>query len=350
MFEKVNHYIARNKTGQAIDELIKLCDNEECHLYTELARLQTDYEMLTEQMAEKEISEDELNTENKRINGELLKLKDELEKIITKKKIEVAEAKQHVLVFAVNCESEADKAPEISAINIAQATGKYIDEFNRFDMMHKPEFDINSPQEDWVALAKEIEQNIKNYTKKQRPKKAAVFAIMPFPLMFYAGLSITGKFALDMYHKQKNRAWMWKTKGKTPDFVLNETKPVQYIPSDDIILNISLHTKIRTHDISDNVPLLKSAYQHEITIEKTDTDFLQRKEQLFEFKNIYRKAMDKITEKHGKDCRIHLFVSAPPAIGFECGRAYMPQNDPEIILYNYSKTEGYRKKLEIKKS
>ncbi len=76
--------------------------------------------------------------------------------------------------------------------------------------------------------------------------------------------------------------------------------------------------------------------------------FLKSKKQLEIFSYEYRKLLNEIQAKHGKNCQIHILPAIPVAIAVECGRVILPTKDPSIYVCEYYGHEkGFQTILQI---
>jgi hypothetical protein len=69
---------------------------------------------------------------------------------------------------------------------------------------------------------------------------------------------------------------------------------------------------------------------YQITIPEPSPLFLKSKRKLEFFSFEYRKLLNKIQEKHGRNCEILILPAVPVSIAIECRRVILPTKDPEI--------------------
>jgi len=79
---------------------------------------------------------------------------------------------------------------------------------------------------------------------------------------------------------------------------------------------------------------------YQITISEPSPHFLKSKRQLEIFSYEYRKLLNKIQAKHGKNCKIYTLPAVPTSIAVECGRVILPTKDPEIHACEYYSDKG----------
>lgn len=81
-----------------------------------------------------------------------------------------------------------------------------------------------------------------------------------------------------------------------------------------------------------------AAVRH-MTINAWHNDFMQAKEQLSLFRKAFRRLLNAIKDKHGKDAEIHICPAVPVSVAIEIGRVWMPKADLPLIIYD-RKREG----------
>ncbi|NES19725.1 MAG: SAVED domain-containing protein [Symploca sp. SIO3E6] len=87
---------------------------------------------------------------------------------------------------------------------------------------------------------------------------------------------------------------------------------------------------------------------YKITVSEPSPHFLKSRRQLEIFSYEYRKLLNKIQAKHGKNCKIHILPAVPVSIAVECGRVILPTKDPEIYVCEYySDQESFQTVLKI---
>ena len=69
-------------------------------------------------------------------------------------------------------------------------------------------------------------------------------------------------------------------------------------------------------------------------------DFIKSQAQLSLFREIVRKLMVAIKEKHGQATPLHIFPAMPASCAIEFGRVRMPKADMPWIIYDQNNKEG----------
>ena len=124
--------------------------------------------------------------------------------------------------------------------------------------------------------------------------------------------------------------------------VINET---HIIDKEKVILKICLSDNIQPDKYSNFVDDSFSIY--EITINEPSPHFIKDKKQLENFSYEYRKLLNKIQTKHGRNCEIYILPAIPVSFAVECGRVILPTKDPNIYICEYYVNDGFKKVLKV---
>ncbi len=113
-----------------------------------------------------------------------------------------------------------------------------------------------------------------------------------------------------------------------------------------VFLNLAISDSIERDKYENLVLDTCSIYQ--ISIPEPSPHFLKSKRQLEIFSYEYRKLLNKIQARHGKDCKIYILPAVPVSMAVECGRVLLPTKDPEIYVCEYyANKEGFKTVLQI---
>jgi hypothetical protein len=214
--------------------------------------------------------------------------------------------------------------------------------------------DFNRMENDsyWNATATDIKRKIEKElslgVSENLIKHLSIFAIAPMPLLMFLGKCVGDTIPSDIYQSHRNivdtsQTWSWiKNDSTKPDYIVKETKVIE---SDNIILKIALSDTINPDKYSSFVDDSFSIY--EITIDEPSPHFIKNKTQLENFSYEYRKILNKIQAKHGRNCNIFILPAMPISYAVECGRVILPTKDPNIFVCEYYTDFGFKKVLKI---
>jgi len=180
-------------------------------------------------------------------------------------------------------------------------------------------------------------------------KHISVFGIAPMPLLVYLGNCIGDTIPCDIYQSHRNiedtnKTWRWQdVTGIEIPFIVSIEKETS---GNIVLLKLAISDTLNQDKYSSLIDENMSVYQ--ITIPEPSPHFLKSKRQLELFSYEYRKLLNAIQAKHGRDCKILILPAVPISIAIECGRVILPTKDPEIYICEYYKDNGgYKKVLRI---
>jgi hypothetical protein len=243
-----------------------------------------------------------------------------------------------VLVFSVNI---GERLTPINTEAVRNAM------FPKFPSDHKgikieeEDFDRLGTPAQWQSFAEtKIKRKISRYLDEGiddiKIKHISLFGISPMPLLMYLGRCIGDTVPTDIYQSHRNientsKTWSWleNTDVESPYSISYE----QEGQSEIVLLKLAISDLIE-HDKYEN--LVSSNYNlYQITTPEPSPHFLKSKRQLEIFSYEYRKLLNQIQAKHGKNCKIYILPAVPVSIAVECGRVILPTKDPEIYVCEY---------------
>ncbi|PFH91382.1 SAVED domain-containing protein [Bacillus sp. AFS088145] len=157
----------------------------------------------------------------------------------------------------------------------------------------------------------------------------SVFALAPQPLLIELGRLLSDIQATEVYQLHREPSdWKWQESPENFEYhILHPDRKFEKVA-----LNISLSGTIDKSRIFDVIGSDTSIWT--LTIETPYNDFLKSREQLKQFREIFRKLMDLIKAEHGHQNEIHLFPAAPASVAVEIGRVWMPKADLPLNIYD----------------
>lgn len=216
------------------------------------------------------------------------------------------------------------------------------------------DFDRLGTPKQWQIFAEtKIKRKISRYLDEGiddvKIKHISLFGIAPMPLLMYLGKCIGDTVPTDIYQSHRNientnKTWSWQ---EERNIELSYTVYCEQEKNSGIVflkLEISDHIKL---DKYENL-LSQESNIYSLTVSEPSPHFLKSKRQLDFFSYEYRKLLNQIQAKHGKNCKIHILPAIPISIAVECGRVILPTKDPEIYACEYYDYEqGFQKVLRI---
>ena len=259
--------------------------------------------------------------------------------------------KSTVLLFSVNI---GDRTVPINYEAVRNAMFPKFPTDSKGIKIEEKHFDRLWAPEQWQAFAESrIKLKILRYFEEGiddiRIKHLSVFGISPMPLLMYLGKCIGDTVPTDIYQSHRNientsKTWSWQEESSVdlPYLVSCE----QDVKSEIVLLKLAISDTIRRDKYENLVSDACSIYQ--ITISEPSPHFLKSKRQLEIFSYEYRKLLNVIQAKHGRNCKILILPAVPVSIAVECGRVILPTKDPEIYACEYYNDRGdFQKVLKI---
>jgi len=259
--------------------------------------------------------------------------------------------KSTVLIFSVNI-GERTVPINIEAVRNAM--------FPKFPADHKGikieerDFDRFGTPEQWQTFAEnKIKRKLLRYLDEGiddvKIKHISLFGIAPMPLLTYLGRCVGDTVPTNIYQSHRNiantnKTWSWQEENsiELPYFISCERDE----ESEVVFLKLEISDNIEFDKYCNLLSTNCSIYQ--ITVSEPSPHFLKSKRQLEIFSYEYRKLLNQIQAKHGKNCKIHILPAIPVSIAVECGRVILPTKDPEIYVCEYHDHEkGFQKVLKI---
>jgi len=130
----------------------------------------------------------------------------------------------------------------------------------------------------------------------------SIFGLAPIPLLAYLGHLLTDK-----------------------------------VPADVFQLHISLSGKIQPVDVNKKFDCGDDYW--ELTIPEPNNDCIKSRRQLSEFRQIFRRALDKIKSNHGPDAIIQILPAIPASTSIEIGRVWMPKADLPMKIWDRNRED-----------
>ncbi|MCC5654751.1 SAVED domain-containing protein [Nostoc sp. XA013] len=215
-------------------------------------------------------------------------------------------------------------------------------------------FDRLCTPEQWQIFAetrirRKVTRHLEEGIDDEKIRHLSIFAISPMPLLIYLGRCIGDTVPTDIYQSHRNientsKTWSWQ---EDANYELNYLISCeQEEKSKIVLLKLAISDTINS-DKYNNI-LTNDCNIYQITVSEPSPHFLKSKKQLEIFSYEYRKLLNQIQAKHGKNCQILILPAVPVPIAVECGRVILPTKDPEIFVCEYYKEQGgFQKVLKI---
>lgn len=179
-------------------------------------------------------------------------------------------------------------------------------------------------------------------------KRLAVFGLAPMPLLVLLGSRLSNKVPVDFYqcHRTRPDRWTWFESGEPVRFATGQVR--KGTTDAKAVLLLSLSGKLSIADvpatIGDDVPVFEIALDGP----RPDTGFLNRRDDLEEFRRAYRSLLTDLRGRHSGRVELHLLPAAPAPVAIACGYDLLPKVDPDLVVYDNIKPFGFIERLKVK--
>ena len=178
-------------------------------------------------------------------------------------------------------------------------------------------------------------QRLNDFTDLYPQAHIAYFGLAHIPLVFQAGYQINRRVIKIFATDRQTGEWVALSKtGIGPKLHLQEAPEHPSDDKGDVIIRISVSYPIRRQHIRDIVEQPLASFHLSLTNPKPDV--IASEKQLDEYARTFHQLLVDINARFPNTQRIHLFLSAPPALVFRCGQQVSKTVDPDILVYNFS--------------
>lgn len=181
-------------------------------------------------------------------------------------------------------------------------------------------------------------------------RHVSLFALAPIPLLVYLGCQLSNKIPVDPYQRHRNpEGWTWKRKGVPVDYEFRLLRAGK--DRKKVALTLSMSGTIHLEDLPSTISSGFHVYEITLKGKTPNPGFLNLREDLARFGEIYRHALRIIQANHGMLKELHLFLAVPAPVAVFCGKELFPKVDPDLLVYDYDKARGgYSFALKIERS
>jgi hypothetical protein len=173
----------------------------------------------------------------------------------------------------------------------------------------------------------------------EQTRHISLFAIGSIPILTYLGSRLSNKVPVDFYQRHRDtKNWVWKSSGKPVDYKFQLIR--KGTDTKNVALLLSLTGKIHLEHLPKEIDEKFYLYEIALKDQQPNPGFLNQREDLQNFENIYRLSLAKIMAEHGKLDSLHLFPATPAPIAVVCGYELLPKVYPTLIVHDYDKSEG----------
>lgn len=193
-------------------------------------------------------------------------------------------------------------------------------------------------------LRRQFNEKVRNRLQSGGIEHLSIFALAPQPLLMVLGHLLSDIPAADVYQLHREPPnWRWQAYDEPFEFVVNKADGV----GQKVALNLSLSAAIDNSRIEKVLGKDIPIWRLTTSPVAPNNDFLKGREQLTQFRQIFRQLMDEIKYTHGQNAELHVFPAVPVAIAMEMGRVRMPKADLPLHIYDQSNGKGFQFALTV---
>jgi hypothetical protein len=253
---------------------------------------------------------------------------------------DIDEGKQsHVLLYGANIGSQGAQV-SFSAAKLAMIPDRYPAEPTPLSLGLKNSSFKDRDDAFWRIEPPHLQEmfdiTVKPLLRNHAISHLSVFAFAPQPLLILLGSLLTDITPADVYQLHREPpGWAWQEEPK--DFAYSLEEPTTASGDPALILAFSA-------TVTDD-RVRSALQQNDISVWRISpplpgNDFLKSRIQAQRFREIARKAMDKIKARHGERATINVFPVMPVALAVEFGRILMPKADLPLRIFDENKMLG----------
>lgn len=174
----------------------------------------------------------------------------------------------------------------------------------------------------------------------ERTKHLSVFGLAPIPLLMGLGASLSNKVPTDFYqcHRDRSYRWTWSAGEQTARYKADCLR--EGTAAEKMALVLSLSGTIDQATLPAHIDHSYSVYEISLCGAVPHTGFLRQREDLDEFRKVYRELLALLRKKHPSARELHVFPAVPAPVAIACGFDLLPKVDPALIVYDNVQTEG----------
>lgn len=173
----------------------------------------------------------------------------------------------------------------------------------------------------------------------EKTRHISLFALAPIPLLVYLGSRLSNKIPVDPYQRHRDTEnWMWKRIGTPVGYEFRLLRTGR--DKKKVALVLSLSGTVHVEDLPKQIDAGFHIYGVTLVKQTPNPCFLNLREDLVRFKEVYLKSLRSIYDEHGAMKEIHLFPAVPAPVAILCGRELLPKVDPELVVYDYNGAKG----------
>lgn len=192
----------------------------------------------------------------------------------------------------------------------------------------------------YEAIQGDVQRLYAKGSEIERSKHLSVFGLAPMPLLVGLGASLSNKVQTDFYqcHRDRSYRWTWSKGQPTVQYTVECLR--EGTSADKVALVLSLSGAIDLAALPAHIDDGYSLYGISLRDAVPNTGFLRQRDDLDEFRKVYRELLALLRKKHPAARELHVFPAVPAPVAIACGFDLLPKVDPVLVVYDNVQTEG----------
>jgi hypothetical protein len=174
---------------------------------------------------------------------------------------------------------------------------------------------------------------------------AAVFALAPIPLLVHLGSRLDDKSETVLFRRARfddARAWAWATDAaNSPAYgvsVTNNDSATQTF--DEILLTVNVTAHVKLDEIPPQVRGLPRVVLS-LATETPGPSVIDTRAALDRFSDGWQRALSFVEKEFPTVSRVHVVAAVPAPAAIQMGRLHMRDAQPELVIYQRTRAQGY---------
>jgi hypothetical protein len=193
---------------------------------------------------------------------------------------------------------------------------------------HQNDAQLNYWENEQEHLLKEFDRKITQEIEDGNISHLSIFAFAPMPLLILLGSLLTDKRDCEIRQLRREPiTWEWSYEEVPLDLIIEKPSEIKEIPAILFALSSNL-------EIEEVTRLLTNASVWKVTVPDPNTDLIQSKNQLSEFRKKIRTLLEEIKNTFPNATELHIFPAMPVSTCIEFGRVLLPKIVPILQIYD----------------
>jgi len=171
-------------------------------------------------------------------------------------------------------------------------------------------------------------------------KHLSVLALAPIPLLVVLGHSLSNKVQTDFFqcHRDRPERWTWH-EDKPAARYISRRKRAGTEPGR-VAVMLSLSGTVAPQTLPSVIDESFTVYEITLDGATPHPGFLQQREDLDAFRQVYRQFLAEVTRDHPRVEDLHIFPAIPAPVAVVCGFDLLPKAHPTLLVYDNDKQHG----------